>query len=73
MSAPTSSTSTIALVQLGALGAIDATFLFYCGALTVLVLALHIVLRFQARDADPSRPARRRRDRPHRSSCLQRF
>ena len=45
--------STIALVQLGALGAIDVTFLFYCGALTALVFALHIVLRFQARDADP--------------------
>lgn len=45
--------SSIALVQLGALGAIDATFLFYCGGLTVLVFALHIVLRLRARDADP--------------------
>jgi cell division protein FtsW (lipid II flippase)/uncharacterized membrane protein len=43
----------IALVQLGALGAIDATFLFYCGGLTALVFALHIVLRLRARDADP--------------------
>ncbi|MCT9819446.1 FtsW/RodA/SpoVE family cell cycle protein [Microbacterium sp. W1N] len=45
--------SALALVQLGATGAIDATFLYYCGGLTVLVLALHIVLRLRARDADP--------------------
>ena len=43
----------IALVQLGALGHIDWTFLYYCGALTVLVLALHSVLRFKASQADP--------------------
>lgn len=43
----------IALVQLGALGHIEWTFLYYCGALTVLVLALHIVLRFKASQADP--------------------
>lgn len=43
----------VALVQLGALGAIEWTFLYYCGGLTVLVLALHIVLRFTARSADP--------------------
>ncbi len=43
----------IALVQLGALGAIEATFLFYCGGLTVLVAAMHIVLRLSAPDADP--------------------
>ncbi|MET0813035.1 MAG: FtsW/RodA/SpoVE family cell cycle protein [Microbacterium sp.] len=43
----------IALVQLGAAGAIDATFLYYCGALTALVVAIHIVLRLTARDADP--------------------
>ncbi|MBD7958452.1 FtsW/RodA/SpoVE family cell cycle protein [Microbacterium sp. Sa4CUA7] len=43
----------VALVQLGANGAIDATFLIYCGGLTALVLALHIVLRLVARDADP--------------------
>ena len=42
-----------ALVQLGALGSIDATFLYYCGGLTVLVLALHIVLRITASAADP--------------------
>jgi cell division protein FtsW (lipid II flippase) len=44
---------TVALVQLGALGAIDWTFLVYCGGLTALVFALHIVLRLRARDADP--------------------
>ncbi len=43
----------VALVQLGAEGQIDATFLYYCGGLTVLVLALHVVLRFTARAADP--------------------
>ncbi|GAA1955220.1 FtsW/RodA/SpoVE family cell cycle protein [Microbacterium deminutum] len=45
--------SAVALVQLGATGAIDWTFLVYCGGLTALVLALHIVLRLRARDADP--------------------
>ena len=45
--------SAVALVQLGALGAIDSNFLIYCGGLTALVLALHIVLRLRARDADP--------------------
>ncbi|GAA3637295.1 FtsW/RodA/SpoVE family cell cycle protein [Microbacterium awajiense] len=45
--------SAVALVQLGAIGAIDWTFLVYCGGLTALVLALHIVLRLVARDADP--------------------
>ena len=45
--------SAIALVQLGATGAIDATFLFYCGGLTALVMAMHIVLRLRARAADP--------------------
>ena len=45
--------STVALVQLGAMGAIDWTFLVYCGGLTALVIALHIVLRLRARDADP--------------------
>ncbi len=43
----------VALVQLGAQGAIDASFLIYCGGLTALVLALHITLRLVARDADP--------------------
>jgi cell division protein FtsW (lipid II flippase) len=45
--------SSIALVQLGAIGTIDVTFLFYCGGLTALVFALHIVLRLRAQDADP--------------------
>lgn len=45
--------SAVALVQLGAIGAIDWTFLVYCGGLTALVVALHIVLRLRARDADP--------------------
>lgn len=45
--------SAVALVQLGATGAIDGLFLVYCGGLTALVLALHIVLRLVARDADP--------------------
>lgn len=45
--------SAVALVQLGAQGAIDPTFLLYCGGLAVLALALHVVLRFTARDADP--------------------
>jgi cell division protein FtsW (lipid II flippase) len=43
----------VALVQLGAVGAIDWTFLLYCGGPTALVLALHIVLRLRARAADP--------------------
>ncbi|WP_243075961.1 FtsW/RodA/SpoVE family cell cycle protein [Microbacterium sp. SS28] len=43
----------VALVQLGATDAIDWLFLVYCGGLTALVLALHIVLRLRARDADP--------------------
>ncbi|RLK52218.1 FtsW/RodA/SpoVE family cell cycle protein [Microbacterium telephonicum] len=43
----------LALVQLGALGAIDPTFLYYCGGITVLVLALHVVLRLRAPAADP--------------------
>jgi len=43
----------VALVQLGATDHIDWTFLYYCGALTVLVLALHIVLRYRAPQADP--------------------
>lgn len=45
--------SAIALVQLGAQGAIDWTFLVYCGGLTALVIALHILLRLRARAADP--------------------
>ncbi|MFV0373477.1 FtsW/RodA/SpoVE family cell cycle protein [Microbacterium sp.] len=43
----------VALVQLGATGTIDWSFLNYCGAITGLVLILHIVLRRKARQADP--------------------
>ena len=43
----------IGVVQLGATGQIDWTFLYYCGGLTVLVLGLHIVLRYRAPQADP--------------------
>ena len=43
----------VALVQLGAKGAIDPSFLYYSGGLGLLALALHIVLRFVASDADP--------------------
>ncbi|WP_159500937.1 FtsW/RodA/SpoVE family cell cycle protein [Microbacterium sp. 18062] len=45
--------ASVALVQLGATDAIDPSFFYYCGGLAVLALALHIVLRFVARDADP--------------------
>ncbi|PZU44913.1 MAG: cell division protein FtsW [Microbacterium sp.] len=43
----------VALVQLGTAGAIDWTFLYYCGGLSVVVMALHIVLRYRAPQADP--------------------
>ncbi|WP_404430226.1 FtsW/RodA/SpoVE family cell cycle protein [Microbacterium lacus] len=47
-------TSAVVLVQLGAVGELDVGFLIYCcGGLTVLVVAMHIVLRLRARDADP--------------------
>ncbi|MDE0547571.1 FtsW/RodA/SpoVE family cell cycle protein [Microbacterium sp. C7(2022)] len=45
--------SAIALVQLGAIGAIEWTFLLASCVLPVLVLALHVLLRLRARDADP--------------------
>ncbi|MFC5930630.1 FtsW/RodA/SpoVE family cell cycle protein [Cryobacterium melibiosiphilum] len=45
--------SAVVLVQLGALGEIDTTLLFLGVTLSVLVIALHFVLRFVARDADP--------------------
>ncbi|WP_344780406.1 FtsW/RodA/SpoVE family cell cycle protein [Microbacterium kribbense] len=45
--------SAVVLVQLGAAGEVDPRFLIYLGVLTALVLALHIVLRLVARDADP--------------------
>lgn len=43
----------IMMTQLGALGAIDATVLYLAGGLGLLTLAVHIVLRFVAREADP--------------------
>ncbi|WP_438354781.1 FtsW/RodA/SpoVE family cell cycle protein [Microbacterium sp. CJ88] len=43
----------VALVQLGAAGVIDPKFFIYCGGLAALSIALHIVLRLRARDADP--------------------
>jgi len=45
--------SAAALVQLGVLGHIEWTFLYYCGGLAVLALALHVVLRLRAPSADP--------------------
>ncbi|GAA3919261.1 FtsW/RodA/SpoVE family cell cycle protein [Microbacterium invictum] len=42
-----------ALVQLGARGALDFTFLYYCGGLGLLTLILHVVLRLKAPQADP--------------------
>lgn len=45
--------SAIVLVQLGALGRIDEQLLTLAAGLAALVLALHVVLRFMARDADP--------------------
>ncbi len=43
----------VALVQLGVESAIDPSFLYYCGVLALLALAMHIVLRFIAPAADP--------------------
>lgn len=45
--------ASVALVQLGAIGTIEWTFLIYCGALGALVLAFHLVLRLRAPRADP--------------------
>ena len=45
--------SAIVLVQLGALGRIDPSLLKLAGGLGIIVLAMHVVLRFTARDADP--------------------
>ena len=47
------SAAAIVLVQLGALGKIDPSVVKLAGGVGVLVLALHIVLRIIARDADP--------------------
>jgi cell division protein FtsW (lipid II flippase) len=43
----------IALVQLGALGRIDPTVLIISTSLGVLAIAMHVVLRFVASEADP--------------------
>lgn len=43
----------VVLVQLGALGKIDTTLVFLGAGLSILVLTLHVVMRFLARDADP--------------------
>ncbi|MGO4104081.1 FtsW/RodA/SpoVE family cell cycle protein [Leifsonia sp. YAF41] len=43
----------IVLVQLGALGHIDTQLVLLGAGLSVLVLTLHVVMRFTARDADP--------------------
>ena len=43
----------VVLVQLGALGQIDTTLVLLGASLSGLVFAMHIVLRFVARDADP--------------------
>lgn len=45
--------SAITLVQLGAVGEIDTTILLYGGALGLLTLLMHTVLRVVAPDADP--------------------
>jgi cell division protein FtsW (lipid II flippase) len=47
------SAGAIVLVQLGALGHIDLDVVKLAGGVGVLALALHVVLRFAARDADP--------------------
>ena len=43
----------IMLVQLGAIGTVDVTLLTLTGGLGILVLVMHIALRFVATDADP--------------------
>lgn len=45
--------SAILLVQLGALGAVDASFFSYLGGFAVLALIMHVVLRVAAAQADP--------------------
>jgi cell division protein FtsW (lipid II flippase) len=47
------SAGAIVLVQLGALGHIDEHIVTLAAGLAALVLVLHVVLRFIARDADP--------------------
>ncbi len=43
----------IVLVQLGALGAVDTQLILLGVGLSVLVIGLHVAMRFVARDADP--------------------
>ncbi|MEL4319375.1 FtsW/RodA/SpoVE family cell cycle protein [Leifsonia sp. YIM 134122] len=43
----------VVLVQFGALGHVDLTLVFLGAVLSGLVVALHIVMRFVAREADP--------------------
>jgi len=43
----------VALVQLGALGELDATIIGYGAGLGMLALGMHVVLRITAPDADP--------------------
>lgn len=43
----------IMLVQLGAIGTVDVTLLTLTGGLGILVLVMHIALRFVATEADP--------------------
>ncbi len=43
----------VMLVQLGALGELDSSLVLLGAGLSVLVIGLHVVLRFVARDADP--------------------
>ena len=45
--------SAVVLVQLGALGKLDPSLVLFGAGLSVLVISLHVVLRFVARDADP--------------------
>ncbi|GAB3610214.1 MULTISPECIES: FtsW/RodA/SpoVE family cell cycle protein [Humibacter] len=43
----------IALVELGALGHLDFTLLYLGAGLSALVVAMHVVMRYLAQDADP--------------------
>ncbi|TFD29547.1 FtsW/RodA/SpoVE family cell cycle protein [Cryobacterium cryoconiti] len=45
--------ASVVLVQLGALGRIDTTLVLLGAGLSVMVLGMHVVLRFVAREADP--------------------
>jgi cell division protein FtsW (lipid II flippase) len=45
--------SAVALVELGTSGTLDPQIFLYAGVPAALAVIMHIVLRFQARDADP--------------------